>query len=313
MSKEYLSKEFTEIDVEQYSWCLYFFKISRRNTNPFKIHKVKFKEDSYLTDYAKRSLAAILKYQIEPISKVEDYNGENAKVSCDKISLESELIKDSWKMLVSAVVEAGNTEIDGNIMGYILEGNKVSDEEGEENKSIILVKKANPIANLNTKKAIVFAKNENEELDTLTDETYRLYLTTDFIVLKDNLYAFNYTFEKIFNLENTMQKIKTSAIESILSTGCFNNDDFQEYAKSYRSTRTFISLKQDRLERVSTSEGRQYIAKMFNIDLDADNKFTNLNKGKAEILIKYLCFKVVKDDQSKEILEGSNLSKINVE
>lgn len=310
MSKQLLIENFEKIDVKKYSWSLYFFGIDNRNENPFKVHKVKFKKDDYLTNYAKSSIECILQYQIQPILKVEAYNGENPKVTCDKLLLDSDLIKDKWSLLVAAVSQARTKEIDGKIIGYILEGNKIESTDDTETESITLLKSANPIANLNTKKSVIFKSIENE-LDILSDETYRLYLTTDFFIMNNCLYTFNLTFEKIFNLEKTMGKHKAKAISTIQTVGGFEEDDeFIQYLSKYSSPRTFLSLNNERVEKLKTAEGKKYIAKTLNIKLDANDDFKSIDKASVEKIIRYLCNKILKDDESKDLFEVSNAKKI---
>lgn len=306
MSKEVLISKLSEIDTANYSWNIYFFNIDNRSrsTNPFKVNKVKFKKTNYLNQYVNNSLHAIYEYQVMQISEVQEYNGENTKISCDKIDLNSPLIDTQWSHLKEAVRHSSDNEIKGKIHGYLLEGNKTT--QNSETDSIILVKLANPIANLNTKKAVIFTSSDNE-LDLLSDDMYRLYLTTDFIITNNTMYTFNHSFEKVFALENTMKKVKDNAIIKIIDSNCFaDNEEFKTLANSYSSSRTFVSLNNERMQKLQTQDGISYIAATLNIELDENGKFSNLNEENTGKLIQYLCYKIIKDDESKNLMRVSN-------
>ena len=65
MSKEFLSKTIENIQNSTYSWNLYFFRMDKRNNNPFTVYKVKFKNTTYLPDYAKNLLDTTKHFQID--------------------------------------------------------------------------------------------------------------------------------------------------------------------------------------------------------------------------------------------------------
>lgn len=66
MDKETLIEELNDVLIDnKYTWCLYFFKIDRRNNNPFKAYKVRFKNDSYIRDYAVSLMGIIINYKLK--------------------------------------------------------------------------------------------------------------------------------------------------------------------------------------------------------------------------------------------------------
>ena len=67
MDRDLLIETLKNIRKNVYSWSLYFFKIDRRNNNPFTIYKIRFKNDQYLPEYAKTLIDMIVKYQMEKI------------------------------------------------------------------------------------------------------------------------------------------------------------------------------------------------------------------------------------------------------
>ncbi len=310
MSKEVLKHICASARKDSYSWALYFFKIDKRAKQPFKTNKVRFKNNTYLLQYAQNLLSATEAFQIDQISEVQDYDGENNKVSCDKLPLTNELISEQWKLFSQAVVASSDQKINGKINGYILCGQP--SEHGD--KSVTFVKVANPITKLTNKKSVVFSSIANDELDLITDDVCRLYLTVDFISYNDIMYTFNHKFETVFNLEKTMAKIKQHAIEEIAATNMFSNiDSFKSLASQYKSSRTFITLKSERINRVKNKRSRKAVADMLHLPLDTNGNFAITTAEEASLLIRYLCFKIFQDNETKDVLESNTVKKLSIE
>lgn len=310
MSKEELKHICTLARKDSYSWALYFFKIDKRAKQPFKANKVRFKNNSYLLQYAKNLLNATEIFQIDQISEVQDYDGENSKISCDKLLLTNALISEQWKLFSQAVVASSDQKIDGKINGYILCGQP--SEDGD--KTVTFVKVANPITKLTNKKSVVFSSTANDELDLITDDVCRLYLTVDFIAYNNTIYTFNHTFERVFDLEKTMAKVKQHAIEEIVSTNVFSDiDTFKSLASQYKSSRTFITLKPERINRIKNKRSRKSVADMLHLPLDTNGNFAITTAEEASLLIRYLCFKIFQDNETKDVLEANTVTKLSVE
>lgn len=293
----------------QYSWSLFFFKTDKRNKQPYKMFKVRFKNANYLTTYAANLIETVDKFQIEPISDVQDYDGENSKVSCDKIELSNRLISEQWTLFTEAVASATDSKVDGRINGYILYGQPLK----EDGKPITLVKVANPITKLTNKKSVIFTTTADDELELMSDDVCRLYLTTDLIVFDGTMYTFNHTFETIFNLEKTMAKVKNDAIEEILSTNAFSNpEEFKTLAGKYKSSRTFITLKEERINRIKDKRSRKKVAEMLKLPLDRDGEFNITTPEDASLLLRYLCFKIFQDNETMDVLEANTVNKLNL-
>lgn len=87
MSKEILLDICNTEAAERYTWSMFFYKIDRRSREqPYKFYKVRFKNDQYLLSYAKSLMNSVRKFQIASIESVQDYDGVNTKISCDKIA-----------------------------------------------------------------------------------------------------------------------------------------------------------------------------------------------------------------------------------
>lgn len=307
MSKQLLEETFDKLSSQPYSWKLYFVKIDRRSDNPFTAYKVRFKNNNYLLKYAESLLNMVKKYQIDGIDSVKEYTGDNSKVSCDKLNVDNVLIKEQWDYLVETVGNSLDEKIEGKYQAYILEGEPV--ERGQT--SVIMVKVSNPIVKLENKRNAVFRYTESDELDALSDEICKLYMNIDFVVLQRNLYSFNYKFEELLHMEKTMQKIKAQAMEQILEIDAFvDKERFRKLVKSYRSPRTFITLEQERIDKLKDVDTRIKVARELEIPINEEGKLEILSEKEATILIKYLCFKVFLEAETNNLLEAASVSKI---
>lgn len=311
MSKEILTGILNKAQAEnRYSWSLYFFKIDRRvKQQPYKVYKIRFKNDAYLTTYAVNLIKACHTFQINKISQVQEYDGENTKVSCDKLNTSNPLVAEQWKAFTDAVGNSSDSKVEGKVNGYILLG----EPKKQEDKAVTFVKLANPITNLQNKRTAVFTTTANNELDLLESDVCRLYLTTDFIVYDDAMYTFNHTFETLFDLEKTMAKAKVAAIDKIVVTNTISNiEDFKTFAAQYKSARTFITLKDERLARVKDGRKRKKVAAMLGLSLAEDGNFKINTAEEASLLIRYLCYKIVQDSETDDVLEASTITKLDI-
>lgn len=309
MNKELLVETLEDIGTSSYTWALYFFKIDRRNNNPYTAYKVRFKNDRYLPEYAKSLVDMIVKYQLGKITEIKDYTGENTKVSCDKIETSNELVREQWDYFVTDIADASDEKVEGKYHGYVLEGTPASNNA----KSLVFLKMANPIINLTNKRSAVFTFDDNSELTEMSDEVCKLHMDTDCIVVDEVIYSFNYKFEDLFNIEKTMQKVKNKALEEIVSIDAFDNrEEFEQMARAYKSPRTFITMKSERLGRIKNKTKRKKVAGMLKIEVNDDGKFMFKNDEEVSLLLRYLCFKVFKDDETKELLEANNVTQLSL-
>ena len=309
MDRDLLIETLKNIRKNVYSWSLYFFKIDRRNNNPFTIYKIRFKNDQYLPEYAKTLIDMIVKYQMEKIKEFKDYTGENTKISCDRLETSNELVKEQWDYFVDDIANASDEEVKGKYHGYVLEGIPYNNSE----KSIVFLKMANPIINLKNKHSAVFTFDNDNELAAITDEVCKLHMDVDCIVIDEVIYSFNYKFEDLLNMEKTMQKVKNKALEKIIALDAFEDkNQFKQIARAYKSPRTFITLKDERVNRIKNKANRKDIANMLNIEISSNGKFVFKNEKEVSLLLRYLCFKVFKDYETKELLEANNVTKLRL-
>ena len=145
----------------------------------------------------------------------------------------------------------------------------------------------------------------------LNDEICKLRMDADCIVTDDVIYSFNYKIEDLLNMEKTLKKVKKEALEKIIAVDAFENkDDFEQMVRAYKSPRTFITLKSERIERIINMEKRKDVASMLKIEISKNGKLILKNEEEVSLLLRYLCYKVFKDDETKELLEANNVTQI---
>lgn len=310
MSKKDIQEAFQNIGNGDYSWTLYFLKIDRRKKdNPYFVYKHTFKNTTYLPEYIKSLCESVIEHQIVPLENVQNYNGSNSKTSCDKIALDNELIAEQWGQFAGAVAGAPREQIDGKYQGYVLDGH--SSKDGFP--SITIIKAGNPVITLDRKNSKVFKYSADRELAQLTDDLCRLYLSADCFVIGTTLYTFNLNFEGIFNLEKTLHKLKNQAVETILATNSFeDNDQTKKYLAAYTSPKTFLTIKSQRVDKLKNESGRKEVAERLKIETSDNGMIKLKSQDEANRLIKYLCNKIFQDKETDNLIEVNSVVNENV-
>ena len=303
MSKDYILERMRALTSNEYSTELYFIKIDNRNQNPYFVFKHTFKNPNYLPDYINSLRDTIIKYQIEPVEYVQEYDGQNSKTSCDKLSVDNELICDQWNNLFASVAGAPREQIAGKYQGYLLN----CQPKNEGFPSITIVKTGNPLISLTKKDSKVFKHTAADELEDLTDELCRLYLVSDFIVVGKTMYTFNQKFEGVFRLEKTLHRLKLQAVEQIIDTAAFSDvEQVQTFMSRYTSPKTFLTLRAQRVEKLRSPAGREEIVKLLGLKTDG-TKIVVDDQEQANQLIKYLCYKIFQDKETDKLIEVSSV------
>ena len=186
MDKTILEETLECVRMSLYTWTLYFFKVDRRNRNPYTVYKVRFKNNKYLINYTNILVEMIKKYQLDKINEIKEYTGENTKISCDFIETKNELIKEQWDYFVRDIAEASDEKVKGKYQGYILEGVTTVGEV----RSVAFLKLANPIVNLKNKRSTVFSFDSECELVEMSDEVCKLYMDVDCMVIDEKIWHF---------------------------------------------------------------------------------------------------------------------------
>lgn len=310
MSKDYLEQCLRAAEND-YIWTLYFFNTRKQRNAGFvyESHKVRFKKNDYINAYAGQVINAVSEYQLRPVGSVEEYDGFNTKISCDRIAVANEMLSGSYSAFISSLANTGDANLKGRYKGYVLEGQPNNNVVGIP---IVFLKLANPMIPLDSKKSVIFKKSDDDSLDGIDEQYCRLYLTMDSILIGDTLYNFTHAFEKIFNIEQTLHKVKSRAIDTIVNAGFVANpENFMEHAQG-TSSRVFITLSDERIVRASSVDNRQDISRTFGVPLNESGLFTIIEPEQTSNLLKYLCYKRIKDAESSDVYEASSITKLSI-
>lgn len=305
MSEDKLLKDISK--YTNYNWSLYFFKKDKRNKEqPFTATKIRYKDSTAFNEYIEKLIQSIIAFQLSTVESFEDYNGMNPKISCDKLTTDNNLICDQWSNLVSSISAASSDKLKGKICGYAICGEPTDDEL----KPITILKYSSPIISLNNKYTITYKESPEEELDLVTDSFYRLYWIADSIIHENIFYTFNNNFEKIFDIEKAVQKVKNKAIERILNSNLIENvEEFRNFAKSHQSPKVFITLDEERLSRLTDTSKRKNELEPYGLTLSSDNKVIILNNSDFKNFIYYACLKKICENGTKIIYNVNSAQK----
>ena len=110
-----------------------------------------------------------------------------------------------------------------------------------------------------------------------------------------------------------MAKVKKGAIDEIAGTNVFSNvDTFKCLDSQYKSSRTFITLKPERINRIKNKRSRKAVADMLHLPLDSNGNFAITTEDETSLLIRYLCFKIFQDNETKDVLEANTVTKLSI-
>lgn len=306
MNKEEIKQLLQNLKIEnKYSWELYLFNIDNRVVgSPYQINKLNFTSQDDILKYGQNLVNCIEKYQLDTISEVECYCGENPKISCDKLNLENEVIKKYWDFFYDSLNSAVVDSSEGvRVKGYVM----CAEPKIPGLKKFIFVKKANPIVKGEKKKSKTFRMNESETLDSFNDKIFKFYLNVDFFILDNNLYTFNLSFQEIFKIEKTLKKFKNNAIEHIIEKKYFDNknDFFSKNIASNIPSQMFLNFDIKRLTGLDNLDNRNRVAENLNLDIDSSGNLKFGSIDDIKVLIKYLNNRIIKEEITEHIFEVS--------
>lgn len=306
MSEKILYEIIDEIQHNKYSWDLYFVRINKKEDNPYCAYKYTFKKADYITNYIQVLCKSVKEHQLSKIESIQNYNGENCKTSCDKLNLDDNMIRNQWENLYNSVCNSERVKNDKyKNQGYILCGNPKENEL----QTIVMGKVCNPV--VSAKDKFYLKKNENDELDDITDDIFRLFRVIDFIVVGNTMYTFNHNFERFFMLEAPLKKLKNECIERIIETDAFLDiNKAEEFIRKYNATKLYLGFNNYRLKKLKNIEGRKEIAELLNLEIK-DDKIVIKEKNDMINIAKYICFKIFVDKETNFTLETNTVERID--
>lgn len=73
-----------------------------------------------------------------------------------------------------------------------------------------------------------------------------------------------------------------------------------------------MTLRQQRVDKLTTKEGRQVIAKLLQLNITDDSEIIVDTQEQANQLIKYLCFKIFQDKETDNLIEVASVLNDNI-
>ena len=297
MTKAEIEKIFNNIS-NNYTWKLYLFgKDGRSSDSPYKFTRVNFENSDEILNFGENLVECIKKYQLDKITEIENYCGENSKITCDSLELTNEVISENWgyfeTSLRSSVIDSNeNVKIKGYVFSAIPKTGDL--------KKILFVKKANPIIKGEKRKSKTFKADENNTLNSFNDKIYRFYLTIDFFIIDNILYTFNFNFEEIFGLEKTLNIIKTNTIETIFLKDFLKNENKKLFQTI--PSQMYLNLNKERLNELDNIEKRQDVANNLNLEIE-NGKFNFNDLEQIKSFIKYLSNRIIQEEGTGKTYE----------
>lgn len=135
-----------------------------------------------------------------------------------------------------------------------------------------------------------------------------------FTVIYSLIYSLSYlVFDNMdFLTRFEYRALGEDTIYPVLVAGVVSGAAYGFLFKENSSSGGVDTLKQERIDRVTDKRKRKAVASMLKIDLDESGDFIIDSKEKASYLIKYLCYKIFKDGETKDILEASTISTLSI-
>ena len=116
----------------------------------------------------------------------------------------------------------------------------------------------------------------------------------------------------MLGMQKTLQKLKEKAIDEIIETNAFEDHRLaQSFMKGYSSPKTFLTLREQRVEKLNSIEGRGEIAEILKLQISETGIIISEQK-QANQLIKYLCYKIFQDKETDNLIEVNSIINDNV-
>lgn len=238
--------------------------------------------------------------EIGKFNAVTEYDGTTDAATIYTLNCESDLIKDSYIMLMDALANADH-ESDAfkeKYSAYVISGTV-------ENKPIYIFSMASPFVNMKRK----FISLDNSTFTRIDKPVLSLRLSFDVVIYDNKVYMFTMAAENLFNMDRAYKAVCANCIEGIVYSGILiETDIFKKVASSGSNPRRFVSYNSNYLERLRNKKTRERIGKKFDIPMK-DGLFDTEQDGAADKIVKLLCKKGMVDPFDDTAVEVSGSKK----
>lgn len=307
MSLVFLKDVFKNLEsCKTWSIQLLRIKTSKRHGTSYVGREITLKPAGKLNEliseissfYIQESKGKLVEY-----TDVRDYDGTVIGNTIYKLKKEYSLIKEEYETLLQAIA-LPDIELDPfkfNAQAYLIKGViEILDEE----YPVKLISMQKPFTNFKHK----FFKN-NGVFEAAEDKVLSLRTAIDLMVIGDNIYMFNLSGEKLFNMERAYKIACAERLEEIKQSDIMTDMElFVTIANSGHNPRRFVSYEKRRLEILENREKRLEMANKFGIPLE-DDKFDTTKEGVSEKIVKLLCQKGMIDPLEETPVEVAGVKR----
>lgn len=309
MSIKIIKEALTNLSYDK-SWKCVLVRY-KHNTHPndFISYDFSFLRQAELSALLKDTCDATIAVIDKNQCTVQGHTFSNPKNVIEKLSLESQDIKDAWTAFCNSV-ENSDDSVDWHKVkacAYVFRGTYKS-TDGEE-KNLYLISKKNPIINFRRKTYIEAIKEGGRKNAVAQFEKPLLQFNAvfDCMVIDNNLYGMNLNFESIFNLPYTRKVLTEARLSDIETSGIIEEDflkPFKDFSLKGHNPKRYLTFQKDRLKILKDSRKRKARAARLKLKLhEQTNKFILETEADMKQLVNYLCKRLANDIEDKTIVE----------
>lgn len=281
-----------------YTWGLYMFKMNKSNGGSFVFDKANI-EPSYFKSILEEILDSYINKTMDKMSSLFPYQeGIDPKGNLCYIPVDDIRVKGNIELFKEAIYNSGD-QVANSYSGYVLVGKDL-----DTNDELFLITKSNPISSL--------LANKLCPLDVIEEpKIVKLIKRIDCFIFKENLYAENLKFERIFGMSNSLRLLCEANRNSIIESKRFD-ETTNNMLLNDKLIRSFQGVNLENIEKLNSSnEELDILSKYVSFEIN-DGVMHVENIDSTKKIIKYLSDRIVfRDGNAYEATSLKPLAEIN--
>lgn len=281
-----------------YTWGLYMFKMNKSNGGSFVFDKANI-EPSYFKSILEEILDSYINKTMDKMSSLFPYQeGIDPKGNLCYIPVDDIRVKGNIELFKEAIYNSGD-QVANSYSGYVLVGKDL-----DTNDELFLITKSNPISSL--------LANKLCPLDVIEEpKIVKLIKRIDCFIFKENLYAENLKFERIFGMSNSLRLLCEANRNSIIESKRFD-ETTNNMLLNDKLIRSFQGVNLENIEKLNSSnEELDILSKYVSFEIN-DGVMHVENIDSTKKIIKYLSDRIVfRDGNAYEATSLKPLVEIN--
>lgn len=281
-----------------YSWGLYMFKMNKNNGGSFVFDKASI-EPNYFKTVLEEILDSYTNKTMDKMSTIFPYQeGVDPKGNLCFIPVDDIRVKGNIELFKEAIYNSGD-QIANSYSGYVLVGKDL-----ETKDELFLITKTNPISSLLANKLCPLGDIEEPKIVKLTKRI-------DCFIFKENLYAENLKFERIFGMSSSLRLLCETNRNSIIESKKFD-ETTNNMLLNDKLIRNFQNVNLNNIDKISSSNEELGILSKY-VGFEISDEVMHIdNIDSTKKIIKYLSDKIVfKNGNAYEAVSLKPLVEIN--